>query len=204
MKRTLLLGLSLALGAAAAYAAPPVTTPPVTPPATGQPAPIAPSQRPAAEQGAPKDVEKTANYLGQLHQINVNQIALNQLAAKQGQTAEVRDYANSVVKAYTTADTNLMDVVKKTGINLTASKDMQSENDRAVKRMNELQKETPAKFDKSFAKYQEEDQSKALDLVNSARKEVSDPQVKAYLDGVVPQYEGFLKDARRLTGRMGT
>jgi len=151
----------------------------------------------AAAATAPAD-QYAVEVVGALHQDNLNEIQFGKLAQDQGQALAVKQYGAMLVSEHSEADQKLSNyaIAKTIPLNRgdTAQKKLQEGRDAAAK----LRVLEGNDFDRAFARMMVDDHQKAIDLVNTARAKVSDPDLRALLAEVSPVLEKHLEHARTL------
>jgi putative membrane protein len=144
------------------------------------------------------DTTKTNILLRQIHAANQEEIELGKIADDRAQNAEVKKFANDMVKDHTAADQKLTDLAKRMNVDIDVSptdpvqKALSSASDDCKR---SLRGHTGAQFDVAYFAPQVDKHTFALKLVDEAQKTASD-DVKKLLDEMRPTVETHLDHAK--------
>jgi putative membrane protein len=173
------------------------------PPATPEVA-AAPETAPtAAEQAAAKNAtattheppvvstkQNTAIVLSQIHQANLKEIAIGNMAQEKASTSEVRAFATQVVQDDTNADQMVVAMAHNAGVRLhsgaTSHRNGGAENAREKQEEQKLESAKGADFDRLFLKMTSADHARLISMLQQAREDASDDQLEALIDKIVP------------------
>jgi putative membrane protein len=129
------------------------------------------------------------------------EVQIAQLAASKAQDANVKSFASMLVDHHTAANNELVKIANAKGVELPAAPK------RALRRdIEKLGKKNGAEFDRDFVrdvgiKAHEKD----IKLFQKARKDVKDPDLKAFVEKTLPVLQEHLVMAQKLpqSGRKG-
>lgn len=117
------------------------------------------------------------------------------MAASKAANAQVKAYANKLVKDHTAANNQLMAIAKRHNIDTTAGM-APSEPD--------WMSQTGAAFDKAYIDAQVKGHQEAIDLFDKEAKGGSDKELKAFAAKQLPGLRAHLKQAQDLQSKLGT
>ena len=126
------------------------------------------------------------------------EVKMGQMAKDMGQSAEVKQFGERLVKDHTKANEQLMSIAAKKGMNL--AKDMEHKHQSM---MDELRNKQGAEFDKEFVEQMIKDHKKTIDLFEGASKDATDQDVKAFANKTLPTLRGHLQQVESLKGSVG-
>ena len=152
-----------------------------------------PAQSAAAAGGA-KLSKTDLEVLQKLHAANQTEIQMGKMAREKGASKEVKSFGDRLVSDHTAVDKKLADVLKKHGATLadlgtTTSND--SSHDVTVDK-------TGVEFDRAFAAQMADDHKKAIELVETGRRNTSDGGLRSFLDQLLPTLRAHEATARAL------
>jgi putative membrane protein len=163
------------------------------PPSTAQVTTAAAKSKPArrAIRSPEASSESTsAVVLSEIHRANLKEIALGQMAQGKASTDEVREYANQLVQDRTSADRQVIAMAQKKNVRLRDKTSKQgSENAK-------LKAQSGSSFDKYFLQQTAADDEKLLRSLSQEREDVSDDDIEALIDKILP----ILEQDKELTG----
>jgi putative membrane protein len=157
---------------------PPATTNPVA----AQPAPPEAKAKPAARVPSPEVSSKktSASILAQIHQADLKEIAIGQIAEQKASTDEVRAYAVQLVNDHTNADQMVLATAQKTGAHLHGAATARSKGDQ------KLNSASGAQFDRMFLEQTSADHQKLMSALQQEREDASDDNIEALIDKIMP------------------
>jgi putative membrane protein len=129
----------------------------------------------------------TGEVLGKLHQSNLKEIEMGKVAAKNGQSKDVKAFGKMLIKDHSAADKKVTALAKKEKIELPAAT-KEDHSDMA----------TGSDFDKKFASEMLDDHKKDVKEAKTARDDTKDPNLKKLLDDIVPTLEKHQETAQKI------
>jgi putative membrane protein len=126
--------------------------------------------------------ESPALILNQVHHINQKEIRLSQLALKQGERAEVKDFAKMMINQHQAADQKVAALAKSKKIDLRSFQPADFETV-AVDQLKQLK---GAPFDQAFMDAMKSGHQHAARDLQEAKDGTNDEQVKALLGEILP------------------
>lgn len=121
------------------------------------------------------------------------EVKIAELATKKAERADVKAYAEMLMKDHTAANKDLEAVAEKKGVDVSAviapssAKDFQS-----------LEKQSGKDFDNAFLKLMESDHKKCVSNFESEQKKGEDGDVKAFVDKTLPVIKHHLDEVQKL------
>ena len=158
------------------------TAPPSTAQATTAVAKSKPTRR-AIRSAEASSKSTSAVVLSEIHRANLKEIALGQMAQGKGSTDEVREYANQLVQDRTSADQQVTAMAQKKNLRL-SDKTSKQESEHA--KLNAL---SGSSFDKYFLQQTAADDDKLVRSLRQEREDVSDDDIEALIDKILPILE---------------
>jgi putative membrane protein len=144
-----------------------------------------PKAKHATESAETSSKSGSAAILSQIHQADLKEIALGNLAAGKASTAEVQNYAKQLVDDHTGADQQVMAMAQKMNIHLrntTASKPGHHPDTK-------LNSASGAEFDRQFLQETSADHDKLIRELKQEREDASDDDIEALIDKILPILE---------------
>jgi putative membrane protein len=135
--------------------------------------------------------------LQKLHWSNQHEIALCDIAASRGSSAEVKDYAAKIRADHEAADKRVMDVASQLSLNLT-SEDSPNSRDHADRVRSSLESLEGEAFDQAFVQEMVSGHDKTIAELTALQPQVSQAEVKSLLDELLPTLQGHLQQGRDL------
>lgn len=126
------------------------------------------------------------------------EVALGQLGASQGSSADTKAFGERMVKDHTAANDELKSIAS--GKNMTVSPAPMAADKEAAAAMG---KKSGADFDKAFAKKMVADHEKAVALFTKESTGGKDPELKAFATKTLPTLKEHLEMAKKLPGGSG-
>ena len=124
---------------------------------------------------------------------NAAEIKMAELALKNAESQEVKDFAQMMIKDHTQANDDLAVVARNHNIDFPPDA---PEKEKALgKKMLDVK---GAAFDKAYVKHAVEDHTKDVADYKKAEKQVKDKKLVEYVDKTTPVVEGHLKAAQEL------
>lgn len=154
------------------------------------------------DEASMKDVE----CLAKLHHDNDMEIQMGKLAKKNGQSKQVKQYGELLIKDHTLADKQIMALAKKKNLELTAptpkTEEERAEMQAAMESMKRLESLKGEEFDREFAKMMVKDHQKAVDLIEGTLTQTQDPKISAVLTKLLPVIKEHLRVAESINKRV--
>jgi putative membrane protein len=119
------------------------------------------------------------------------EVELGKLAAQKGQSAEVKQFGERMVKDHSAANDKLMKIASDKG--LTPAKEMDASTKREHDKLSKL---SGAEFDREYMKHMVSDHEKDVKEFQSEAKSAKDPDVKNFAESTLPTLEEHLKLAK--------
>lgn len=145
-------------------------------------------------------------FLDRMHHINQTEIKLGQLAAKNGQSQDVKSYGDMMVKDHTTMDQQLATYAQTKGYKLATPKPMNDVERKAMAAekaaMDKLQSLTGAAFDACFMAHMVGDHDMALGKVMAAQQNFTSGEVTTLLQQASQHVSAHRQQAYTLLGRI--
>lgn len=123
----------------------------------------------------------SAAILEQIHQANLKEIAIGQLAEEKASSDEVRAYAVQLVNDHTNADQMVAATAQKKGAHL---RDSQGSHGKVAQQ--KLSAASGAQFDRLFLEQSSANHKKLISELQQEREDASDDDVEALIDKIVP------------------
>ena len=121
------------------------------------------------------------------------EVRLGDLAQQKASNAEVKQFAQQLVKEHTKANSELEQIAAAQ--NVTPPQELKSKHQKAYDKLSKLSGD---EFDKAFVKQMVQDHQAAVKLFERGSKNVTDPQVKQFASSTLPKLQNHLEEARRL------
>lgn len=131
----------------------------------------------------------TAAILDQIHQANLKEIAIGEIAQEKASTSEVRAYANQLIQDHTSADQMVVVMAQKTGARLHDSAAGRHAGAHGKLVDQKLSAATGAGFDRLFLKQTSADHERLIRSLQQEREDASDDDLEALIDKIVPILE---------------
>jgi putative membrane protein len=130
-------------------------------------------------------------------QANVGEIDMARLALQKTSNGDVKDYANMIEKDHTKALDNLTELMKEQHVELHNAAPVEAEHE--MSSMNNL---SGSEFDREFINKMVTDHQKAVQMFKDEQGSAQDPQLKKYVDDVLPKLETHLEMAQQLQSKL--
>jgi predicted outer membrane protein len=130
----------------------------------------------------------TAMVLAQIHQANLMEVELAEMAREKGSINGVRAYADQLIQDHTSLDQTVVAMAQKSG-NLKAVRRSAHEtaDEKTVER--KLKSANGAKFDKLFLQQASSDHERLIRRLQQDREDASDEDLEALIDKTIPILE---------------
>jgi putative membrane protein len=155
----------------------------------------------SAASSAVKDVLSTDEQeLGEkIEQAHLGEIDLGRLAKQRASNKDVKSYADMVVADHTSALDKLSDLMKEKNVT-----NVQQKSPDAEAALSKLQNLSGADFDRLFMDIMIQDHQKAIDMLHSKINSVQNPDLKNYINDILPKMEKHIQEAQRLQPKLTT
>ena len=132
--------------------------------------------------------QNSAIVLLQIHQTNLTEIALGQLAVEKASTDQVRAYADQLVKDHTTVDQTVVAMAQKSGAHLRDG--AKAGRDIRLKQLDrKLKSARGPDFDRLFLQQTSSDHERLIRRLRQDREDASDDELEAFIDKLIPILE---------------
>lgn len=131
-------------------------------------------------------------------QAGLMEVKMGQMAKDMGQSAEVKQFGERLVKDHTKANEQLMSIAAKKG--MTLAKDMEHKHQSM---MDELRNKQGAEFDKEFAKHAVKHHKQDVEKFQKASNDLKDAELKAFAAQTLPTLQQHLEAARTMAKNLG-
>jgi putative membrane protein len=129
---------------------------------------------------------------------NMAEIQMGQLAEKNGQSQEVKNFGKRMVTDHTAADNNLKQVAEKQGVTLPSN--LSSTDKAALERLDKLHGEA---FDKAYMHDMVRDHEHDVAAFRRDEKNIKDAQLKDWVINTLPTLESHLTEAKKVAVTVG-
>lgn len=126
------------------------------------------------------------------------EVQLGQLAKEKAKSQDVKNFGERMVTDHGKANDQLKQVAQAKGVTLPTS--LKREHKKMVEK---LQKVSGADFDKAYMQDMVKDHVKDVAEFQEAQKTVKDPELKQWVDTVLPKLEEHLQMAKEVAGKVG-
>lgn len=134
------------------------------------------------------------DVLQKLHDANQTEIQMGHLAEEKGSTKAVKAFGRKLVTDHTAADKKLADYLKRHRLDLSALATTSSA-DAAHKATAD---QAGPEFDRTFAAQMVADHQQAIDLVQAARRNTGDVELRAMYGDLLPMLQAHKRQAQDL------
>jgi len=141
-----------------------------------------------------------AQLVGTLHRLNQMEIHAGTMAQRRGRTEAMKRYGSTLQHDHATADEHLKGYARAHDIDMDTAPPIgvSSQLDQARHELDNLQQLGGAAFDREFADLMVQDHQKAVEFVDRAATEVTDPRLKAMLGEIEPNLREHEQIAQNL------
>jgi len=159
------------------------------------------SGQPASPGDVPRSVlaPSDGRIVARLHAINQEEISAGKMAETNGYAQAVRDFGATLVSDHQAADQTLLAYAKKAGIDPNAMpQDIASKMEAEHAKVEHLRPLTGQRFDQEFAQTMRDGHAQVIALVQTTVPQVSSPELRALLNGLLPTLRAHYETAARL------
>jgi putative membrane protein len=136
---------------------------------------------------AAADAPNTAEVLSKLHQSDQKEIQAGKLAKKNGQSKQVQDYGQMLIKDHSEADKKVTSLAKQEKVDLASTPSP-----------DKMDMSAGADFDTKFAREMVDDHKKDIAEVTEARDKTDDPKLKKLLSDMLPTLQKHEETAQKI------
>lgn len=130
-------------------------------------------------------------------QSGMAEVKVAELGSKKAENADVKAFAETLIKHHTAVNTELKDFAAKKGVELSASAPADSAD-----KVQGLEKESGKKFDKEFLQGLISSHKKSIKNFENASADSKDGELKAWVDKTLPTLKSHLEQAQALEGKL--
>jgi putative membrane protein len=150
------------------------------------------SAQPGKKQGKDEVTSGDRRFMTRAAQMGLAEVAASKVAAEKASSAEVKKFAEHMVKEHEKANAELQQIASSKGVTLPTSPD--SKHQEALKELRGLSGD---KFDRKYVEQAGvKDHKASLSLFQEGAKNAKDPQLKAYFEKQVPHIKEHLAMAQ--------
>ena len=133
------------------------------------------------------------NFLVTAARIDLGEVQLGQLAQKQGTSQSVRNFAERMINDHSKANIGLNEIASEK--DATVPTQLSQKQDSVLQPLEGL---SGAKFDKTYAQHMVKGHTKAIKEFETASKDLSDPDLRAWAQTTLPLLQQHLRMARSM------
>jgi putative membrane protein len=123
----------------------------------------------------------------------LHEVELGKIGAAQAKSAEVKKFAETMVKDHTKANEELKTAAKAANLAVPEKIDAKHQ-----KHIDTFKNYKGADFDTAYVKHMVEDHTEAVELFTRASKEAKNPQLKDFATKTLPVIQAHLEQAKKL------
>jgi putative membrane protein len=123
------------------------------------------------------------------------EIQAGRIAAEKGQSDAVKQFGQKMVEAHTRVDEELKGIVAAEKINVTLPTALDAQHQKMI---DDLNKASPADFDKTYTKQQEDAHEEAEDLFEDYAEDGDNAALKSFAAKVLPMIKQHKEEAEKL------
>jgi len=125
------------------------------------------------------------------------EVAIGKIGQEKGKNADVKRFADRVVKDHTKANEELMAAAKDAGISVS---EKPADQDEHVKQFRDASEKN---FDKEFADHMVQSHTKGVELFTKASKELKNEKLRSFAEKTLPTLKEHLQIAKDLQAKFG-
>jgi len=149
--------------------------------------------------------DKTQKFISKALEGGKMEVQMGQLAQQKAQSQEVKDLGATLVRDHTAANQKLQQLASSKSSSADTSSershaDMSGKHDQIMSR---LQNQSGAEFDKAFVRMAVKDHKKDIAEFEKCRTDVTDPEVRAFIDETLPKLRNHLQMAQSAAKTVG-
>jgi putative membrane protein len=158
--------------------------------------------QPGTGQGPAVDArEAEGRVLARVHQEHVHEIALARLAVERSKNAEVKALAERLRDEHVRADDALTALARAEGIVL--QQPSEADNTAQTEMVTRLGGMQGAAFDREYVRVIADAHERSIAEVEAALVSAQDPEVRQYLEGLLPAFRKHLDESRQIRPKLG-
>jgi len=139
----------------------------------------------------------TTRFIKEASKANESEIALGQAGAQKAENADLKSFCQTMQQDHTQANNELQPLATKYGVTIEQTRTSERE-------ANKFEKETSgAKLDQKLATEFLKDHQKAIAEFEKASTQVTEPDVKAYIDKMLPKLREHFQHAQTVARAVG-
>jgi putative membrane protein len=142
--------------------------------------------------------DKASTFVREAAMGNAAEVALAEVAARKGQNAELKQFAEHIRKDHTEANTKLQPIAQKHGVSISQSLDAKHQ-----KKLEKLQQTSGAEFDKEYATEMLRDHQKDIAKYQKCSTHAEDAELKSYATEMLPKLRQHLQHAQQVAKAVG-
>ncbi|MEW6497944.1 MAG: DUF4142 domain-containing protein [Cyanobacteriota bacterium] len=154
-----------------------------------------PTNRPATQPNLRRLSIFDQQFMRRAAQGNMAEIELSQLALQQGDSDEVKQYAQRMIQEHTQANATLSQLAQQKGVNLPRELDPQHQAIRA-----QLEQLSGERFDQEYMRVMENDHVLTVTLFRNGTRQAQDQDVRRFASTTLPRLQGHLQMVRAMMG----
>jgi putative membrane protein len=149
-------------------------------------------------------VTSDAEILSAIGMTNTSEIGEGKLAASKAKSADVKSFANDMVKDHTSMQSDADKLAKKASLTPTAPAAATQMKAEATAMMDSLKAATGTTFDQQYIAGQVADHQKALANLQSFESKAQNADLKNMIQQAIPKVQQHLDRAKELQTKLGT
>lgn len=129
---------------------------------------------------------------------NSAEIASSKLALEQAQNAQVKAFAQDMIKAHTAMEQEGSKLGATLGVGTANTDKAEDKREDTAEDLDELREARNAQFDKAYMKFQVEAHEKTLKMLQDQQEKAQNAELKAMITRAIPQVQAHLTRAEQL------
>lgn len=129
---------------------------------------------------------------------NSAEIASSKLALEQAQNAQVKAFAQDMIKAHTAMEQEGSKLGATLGVGTANTDKAEDKREDTAEDLDELREARNAQFDKAYMKFQVEAHEKTLKMLQDQQEKAQNAELKAMITKAIPQVQAHLTRAEQL------
>jgi len=144
-----------------------------------------------------QDIEMEKKFVEAAAMKSMMEMKLGQLAQQEATSTEIQELGKTIVKDHTTAAKKLERIVEKKNMDLPATLD-----EKHQKKVDNFTDKSGEEFDRDFINMMVKDHKKDIAMFEKAQQDVTDPNLKEYIDNTLPVLKEHLEIAENIQEKM--
>ena len=149
----------------------------------------------ADKEKSDKATAKESTFIKKAADGGMTEVELGKVAEKNGQKDDIKSFGSQMVKDHGKANDDLKNIASK--MNVTVPDKVSAKHQAGIARMSKL---SGAAFDTAYAKDMVEDHEKDIAEFEKALGEVSNEDLKKFINDAIPMMKGHLEMAKKMAG----